>query len=416
MGVKPTPTNYKTFTFAGENSRDYGVYITGEGVFNAPERNVEMIDIPGRNGAYALDKGNFSNIELTYPAGIVADTEEDFAEAVSELRNLLCSQTGYVRLEDDYNPDEYRMAIYKSGLEVEHDGLLTGEFEITFDCKPQRYLKSGETAVSVTSGDSITNPTRFDARPQLQVWGYGDINLGGEIISVVDNAPIGNIQVYNTKEEAYLYSHTFTFEIDDTFANVGDDITVNNVRYGFLMKCEGGNCNNVTASVTGDLSEVYASVFSTFYAQFSIRFPGKHFAYGTAKTLTGRCNYTITHSQRGDITSYVDASLSYDGTATFTFSATYATEQYISEGFTSQFPKVLVEPVWLGSTMYPLGNPLYIDLDVGEAYEIENDTVISCNNSVSLPPELPSLVPEANTITFDNTFTDIKIVPRWWKV
>ena len=81
MGVNPTPTNYKALTFGGSCSRNYGVYITGEGVFNAPERAIEMISIPGRNGAFALDKGRFENIEVTYPAGIVADNQADFAKA-----------------------------------------------------------------------------------------------------------------------------------------------------------------------------------------------------------------------------------------------------------------------------------------------------------------------------------------------
>ena len=82
---------FKSLTFDGTSSKDYGVYITGEAVFNAPERNVEMIDIPGRNGAYALDHGNFNNIEVSYPAGIFADNEEDFAQAISDFRNFLCS-------------------------------------------------------------------------------------------------------------------------------------------------------------------------------------------------------------------------------------------------------------------------------------------------------------------------------------
>lgn len=159
MGVNPTQTNFNTFTFDGENSRNYGVYITGEGVFNAPERNVEMVEIPGRNGAFALDKGNFNNIEVTYPAGIFADTEADFAQAVSDMRNWLCSKVGYVRLEDDYNPNEYRMAIYKSGLEVDHDFLIAGEFDLVFECKPQRYLKSGETPITIGEWGETTTYT-----------------------------------------------------------------------------------------------------------------------------------------------------------------------------------------------------------------------------------------------------------------
>ena len=157
MAVNKTGAMFKSLTFDGEDSRDYGVYITGQAVFNAPEREVEMISIPGRNGQFALDKGRFENIEVTYPAGIFANTEADFAEAVSNFRNLLCSKRGYVRLQDEYHPDEYRMAIYKSGLELENVALKAGEFEITFDCKPQRYLTSGEEEITIGgSGDTET--------------------------------------------------------------------------------------------------------------------------------------------------------------------------------------------------------------------------------------------------------------------
>ena len=164
MAVVPTGEIFKTLTFDGQSSGDYGVYITGEAVYNAPARDVEMVTIPGRNGQLALDKGRFENIEVSYPAGIFADNEADFAQAVSDFRNFLASRSGYCRLEDDYNPNEYRMAVYKSGLEVDPKLLRAGEFDIVFNCKPQRWLKDGETAVTIgewgetetASGDIVT--------------------------------------------------------------------------------------------------------------------------------------------------------------------------------------------------------------------------------------------------------------------
>lgn len=157
MAIAPTGAIYKALEFDGTSSRTFGVYITGEAVYNAPQRDVEMISIPGRNGAYALDKGRFENIEVTYPAGIFADTETDFAGAISDFRNYLCSRNGYVRLTDEYNPSEYRMAVYKSGLEVEPALLKGGEFDITFECKPQRWLTDGENKITLGSwGDTTT--------------------------------------------------------------------------------------------------------------------------------------------------------------------------------------------------------------------------------------------------------------------
>ena len=53
---------FKRLYFDGQSSGTYGVYITGEAVYNAPARDVEMVTIPGRNGQLALDKGRFENI------------------------------------------------------------------------------------------------------------------------------------------------------------------------------------------------------------------------------------------------------------------------------------------------------------------------------------------------------------------
>ena len=96
---------FKGLTFGDINSKDYGVYIEGQSAFNAPQRDVELIEIPGRNGAYVHDMGRYSNIEVTYPAGLFGHSESEFAEKISNFRNAICSKKGYQKLTDDYNPD-----------------------------------------------------------------------------------------------------------------------------------------------------------------------------------------------------------------------------------------------------------------------------------------------------------------------
>lgn len=136
---------FKDFTFDGENSKDYDVYISGDAVYDAPERAMDMVQIPGRNGALALDNGYYNNIDVTYPAGCFADDQADFAAKLSRIRNMLASRHRYCRLEDAYHPDHFRMALYKSGLEVAPVARnKAGRFNVTFDAKPQRFLKSGE--------------------------------------------------------------------------------------------------------------------------------------------------------------------------------------------------------------------------------------------------------------------------------
>ena len=402
MGVNPTPTNYKALTFGGESSRTYGVYITGEGVFNAPERAVEMITIPGRNGAFALDRGHFENIEVTYPAGIVADNPTDFAKAIADFRSFLCSKNGYVRLEDEYNPGEYRMAIYKSGLDVSHEGLQTGEFDIVFDCKPQRFLTSGETAVAVASGGKVTNPTLFEARPQLQLWGYGDIDIEGQAISV-DNVLIGETILAENKT-AWTYGvTTLSVEVDDALFNIGDTISVlfgGSIGVKPKAGTEGGQPltlkrNDLLYQFTAGTSDTTTLIKTWPDAETAkVKVSGSWLSYTFKSVLT----------------------VAYDGDKTITLTGqadvTGAGASYIDPGVA----QITIQSVSVDSTVSALGSPTYIDLDIGEAYKIVNGSAVSVNNAVQIPAELPAIVPGDNTITYDNTFTQVKVLPRWWKV
>ena len=68
------------------------------------------------------------------------------------------------------------------------------------------------------------------------------------------------------------------------------------------------------------------------------------------------------------------------------------------------------------STVSILGNPTYIDCDLGECYKIENDVPISLNKYIDLGSDLPELASGSNAITYDNTVTELKVTPRWWKL
>lgn len=68
------------------------------------------------------------------------------------------------------------------------------------------------------------------------------------------------------------------------------------------------------------------------------------------------------------------------------------------------------------STKAALGDPTYIDLELGEAWLESNDSVVSLNNIVGLPAELPTLKSGETEITFTGSISDLKIIPRWCKL
>lgn len=185
-------------TFGGVDCRTYKVYISGNGTFNSPERDTTKISVPGRNGDIDLDNGRYKNIDLKYPAFIA----EEFSGNMEAFRNAMLGKIGYQRLEDTYHPDEFRLARYKGGLDVKPlKSLVAGEFNITFDCKPQRFLKSGETAVEYTAAGSISNPTEMTALPLVRTYGTGTLTIGSVTITIT--AAEGYTDIDCEKQEAY---------------------------------------------------------------------------------------------------------------------------------------------------------------------------------------------------------------------
>lgn len=410
MAVSQTGAIYKTLTFDGVSSGTYGVYITGQAVYNAPEREVEMISIPGRSGQLALDKGRFENIEVTYPAGIFADTEADFAEAISNFRNLLCSRRGYVRLQDEYNPNEYRMAVYKSGLEVENALLKAGQFDIVFDCKPQRWLTSGETALDVDSGDVVSNPTLFDASPLLLSNGYGDITIGDDTLTI-EQTLVGEIQLLNSGATSASVNLANTEKLnagDSIYEKKYSGITTAETRLEISFKNIDNHPSNGVIATSGCTVTKFSN--QIFTMEFD---PGISFVYGTASQVNASFTIRVRINSSPVDVSFT-ASILYDGHKNLRFTRTSSPATLPGTAYVNKFR------YWGNffgdSTKSALPNPLYIDLDLGEAYGDIGGSITSLNNAVRLPAALPKLKPGATTVTYDGTITSLQVVPRWWKV
>lgn len=409
---------FKTFTYDGVNSLDYGVHINGEGVYNAPERDVEMIAIPGRNGEYALDHGRFNNIDVVYPAGIGEASQTSFSDKLKEFRNQLASRVGYSRLEDDYHPDEFRMGIYKSGLEASPVAYnRAGEFDLTFNCKPQRFLKSGEQRTQFTSSGAITNPTLFESKPLIEMYGYGTLVVNGAEIEL-HNDPLGDIILH----DSFTYSNqAYSITWQGSLVNNGDTITLKPFRADFAADKVGSvNTNSASGSASTKSNLTVTSELVTtpmnYYVSATANIDAITYTKGTSKTSSYSRQITINYTPKGGSATStiwtVSLSVTYDGAncITFSMSTSFTNGQYYE---TSQ-RHVAGDGVDATSSVLSLGSPLYLDCEIGEAYKEENGEIILINKNVDIPSDLPVLSPGENTITMDNTFTKVGIIPRWW--
>lgn len=171
------------FYFNGESCRDYGIYVSGSGTFNAPELDVISYEIPGRNGELIISNERYKNLEVVYPAFI----RSNFRYNAARARAWLLSPQGYCRLSDDYHPYEYRLGRFKGPIDFDMRFLnMSGECNLIFDCKPQRYLTSGEQAKIFAAANTLANPTLFPARPLITVYGTGSgtITIGETTVTL----------------------------------------------------------------------------------------------------------------------------------------------------------------------------------------------------------------------------------------
>lgn len=166
--------------FDGKSLADFGVHVSGANTFSAAERDYETVEVPGYNGSLHIDKNRFKSKTLSYSAFIF----DNFAENASNFRNFMLSRSGARRLEDSYNPDEYRLAVYKGPFDTEAILLRAGEFEIQFECTGERFLKSGDEPKFFTANGKIHNPTYFPSKPLIRIYGSGTLGIGSNTIIV----------------------------------------------------------------------------------------------------------------------------------------------------------------------------------------------------------------------------------------
>lgn len=407
---------YHDLKVDGVSLKGYKVYINGTGAYDSAERDVEFIEIPGRSGAFALDKKRFKNITVQYNSGTFAENQPEFARKISDLRNFLASRDGYVKIEDDYNPEEYRMGVFSRGLEFDPVCYnMASEFPIEFNCKPQRFLKIGDLPVSVASGDVLTNPTLFNAKPliEFQASGSGSITIGDKVVQFY-NAPLGLIPLDYSAGAQYESSSDTRQNV--TFSgsyNTGDAFTIKGAKATLILIAP----DDIHSIVFNGDDLAYVPNESKTSGQTSTQTwrekEETSFVIGTSRTVTKNSSIDITF---GGSTHTVGIRLTivYSGGNQIQYRWTI-----VPNGSGVTYGQITIKSnysIICDSTANSLTGDLYMDLDIGEAYRIENGNVVSINNFTNLGGELPTLPPGSTTISFDNTISNVEITPRWWRV
>lgn len=164
-----------SFTFNGHSSEEFGIRIERFPDLNRSERKYKSASVSGRNGNIYQMESAWEEVTVSYQ---IFAGERTAGAAVTDFTDIvewLNSADDYAELTDTYDPTHYRLAVFVDELEIESQWHTFGKATVRFRCRPQRYLV--QNPIIVSSGDTITNPTRHVAHPIITLNGSGARSL-----------------------------------------------------------------------------------------------------------------------------------------------------------------------------------------------------------------------------------------------
>ncbi len=212
------------FTYNGRSSADFGLHIEKKDVFSAPEYDAEFISIPGRSGDIINPNRRFANIKVTYTVFLARKNAPALADVLRNIKGWLYSEPDrYHEITDSYDAEYFRYGVISGSLDIEEQLNKVGSFTVTFNCKPYKYSLAGQETVSADASElTITNPTAFESRPHIRLYGNGAVTLN---ISSPDSTSLWTISAI----DEYI-------EIDSELMNCFKDTVLRNdtvTGYGF---------------------------------------------------------------------------------------------------------------------------------------------------------------------------------------
>ena len=203
------------FIYNGKAASHFDLHISSDDTYGTAERVINEHQIPGKiPQIYLEDTHKLTPYQRTFEAALVRC--KDLPQQTAAIKQWLMADGQYHKLEDTYQPDGYRMAIYNGGLPTSWMGAnrrsLT--FPIVFNCQPQFWLHSGERyhTISQTTGElNLINPTGLKTYPVVQMGFYStdpDTDAFGFAIWS-ETGPAGYCIAIDRVYEDYIRGHTF---------------------------------------------------------------------------------------------------------------------------------------------------------------------------------------------------------------
>jgi len=165
------------FEFKGKRSDEMHLTIENNVGFASPERDLEFITIPGRDGDLIIDNKRYAPVNRTIPCVLRFTKGKNVEEVASKIGNWLNVDHKYHDFFWSEDPDFVYKAMYYQSFNLQRVIRDYGRLVLNFKMHPIKYLKSGLVERSVANGENIYNPLALPSKPIIRIVGHGNMKL-----------------------------------------------------------------------------------------------------------------------------------------------------------------------------------------------------------------------------------------------
>lgn len=156
----------------------FGLEMLTELTIENAVRDVEIVEIPGKNGDIVIDNGRYKSVAFS-PKFIMwkKSNFRSFEEQQNALTDLMTGAYGYSEMTILGNSNYTYMARVVDEARITLDDEVSAEVEINFSLKPIKYITSGLDTVNLANGAILDNIGKVPSNPMIVLTGTGNVTL-----------------------------------------------------------------------------------------------------------------------------------------------------------------------------------------------------------------------------------------------
>lgn len=145
----------RTFSFNGIRADQFSIYVSSDTFLNSPAYAYEEYEVPSRNGALLKYDKHLQNVIRQFNCFC----KDNVIVNLDAFKQALYANSGYMRIESDYDSDTYQMGYLAEGIEFtpfDASGDFNAQFTVTFSCMPQKWFKHATNETVTVSANAIS--------------------------------------------------------------------------------------------------------------------------------------------------------------------------------------------------------------------------------------------------------------------